>query len=1171
MYQTMNKESQDELTAEQFRRRLYCLFEKRGVVDYLKTQMRHLLVEELQECVPGGNILKKRDPEAAKDDNSLLLRAANSLVANHLQKNEYEYTMGIFVPESGTYPDKMFSTADLLQLLHINPSSELYKRLVSQFASYSKKGFLWQLLCQLSSLYSSATVSASVQTDFMPQYSVSTLDEKLNGVERIYRSKKEKYNENAKVGLEEKLVSLQRQLEERYETELQMELTRMKENDLVRFRIEEKEKCRKELELSKKELEKNYQIRLNALRERERNFTERLQKEEQMQCKETYIQRQSLLEEISALRERDAGITRTLEGINREKSLHEEKMRSQEELLRQKLNEVNRMEMEYHQRLKNEINKFKIEEQKKLLERSQDLDKRETQVKAAELQIADSQMQMQLLKEEIHGKNTQIHELEILLQEAHRNELKLVTNNNYLKEMMDLNEKNSVSKKEFENVKMYHSETMQLTECLRTREEKFLRESLQLNQEMATVKQEMERVREELNKEKILYENYKKQLDERLHKEITQNRKLLQKCDEQTQEMQAFNQEMTIVQHKLLVAQKALNNEVAKKKKRICSRSLSNQRACEKCSHRPSRSTRKIKTRGVHKCLCSDESCDEIISCSSQSLAQEIYHDAGLTDEEMTNEDSSNIIAEIKYEKKMLEEQMKNIQHGYKCFQDRLKEGVSFPARNSVTDEAVCANILKTSKKNFRSVIGGHKDFSPVQAENPDSASRSPKTLASTPRKDSSHSVGKRGHSISALPRFDISQLTGEDENRSVDEDSPIVGLISDLNKPEVEEKKVDEANSPRAALPTKPSSSAMLPTSKVAAKAQVPSSLVASPPIPDIFQTVSSPTPTSSPPPSAFVPISVPLSTSAINQVSAPPPASDLVQISAPLLVSAPLSTSAINQISAPPLSSDLAPISALQLVSDLPSAPISTSVLAQISTPATISTSPLPAVSALPPISATFPKSSTSALISAPLSQLSSPGPSYPAKKSPLQSFDVVATPLTSKPDSVPLITPAMQPLPVVSLDDAWGCTKNSEGSAYQSKSSNAKVSEQQKDTQHEIFQKKDPEEDDVHLDTASSSCSVPGLESSVKEEEEVQKAVLNEDVSSQIETEIESDILPGSDHSNPVLDLASQKESEKPASIEDKPKLGESELEEIHSESLSQSHMSDSEVDDDMFENW
>lgn len=86
--------------------------------------MRHLLVEELQECVPGGNILKKRDPEAAKDDNSLLLRAANSLVANHLQKNEYEYTMGIFVPESGTYPDKV-SNLPFLRMTKCMPQIEL--------------------------------------------------------------------------------------------------------------------------------------------------------------------------------------------------------------------------------------------------------------------------------------------------------------------------------------------------------------------------------------------------------------------------------------------------------------------------------------------------------------------------------------------------------------------------------------------------------------------------------------------------------------------------------------------------------------------------------------------------------------------------------------------------------------------------------------------------------------------------------------------------------------------------------------------------------------------------------------------------------------------------------------------------------------------------------------
>ena len=91
----------------------------------------------------------------------------------------------------------------------------------------------------------------------------------------------------------------------------------------------------------------------------------------------------------------------------------------------------------------------------------------------------------------------------------------------------------------------------------------------------------------------------------------------------------------------------------------LSSRSLSSHRIHYECTHQPSRTTQKAKTRNIYKCLCSDDSCDEISSCRSHSLIQNIGQDAGLSDEELTNEESSNIIAEIKYEKKMLEEQMK--------------------------------------------------------------------------------------------------------------------------------------------------------------------------------------------------------------------------------------------------------------------------------------------------------------------------------------------------------------------------------------------------------------------------------------------------------------------------------------------------------------------------------
>ena len=48
-----------------------------------------------------------------------------------------------------------------------------------------------------------------------------------------------------------------------------------------------------------------------------------------------------------------------------------------------------------------------------------------------------------------------------------------------------------------------------------------------------------------------------------------------------------------------------------------------------------------------------------------------------------------------------------NIQHGYRCFQNRLMQGVSPPARTSLTDEAAHANVLKTSKKKLEYFTGG--------------------------------------------------------------------------------------------------------------------------------------------------------------------------------------------------------------------------------------------------------------------------------------------------------------------------------------------------------------------------------------------------------------------------------------------------------------------------------
>nr|XP_020015460.1 oral-facial-digital syndrome 1 protein-like [Castor canadensis] len=73
------------------------------------------------------------------EGSALLIGASNSLVADHLQKCGYEYSLSVFFPESGLAKEKVFTMQDLLQLFKINPTSNLYKSLTSGFDKENQK------------------------------------------------------------------------------------------------------------------------------------------------------------------------------------------------------------------------------------------------------------------------------------------------------------------------------------------------------------------------------------------------------------------------------------------------------------------------------------------------------------------------------------------------------------------------------------------------------------------------------------------------------------------------------------------------------------------------------------------------------------------------------------------------------------------------------------------------------------------------------------------------------------------------------------------------------------------------------------------------------------------------------------------------------------------------
>lgn len=96
----------DVLSQDELRKKLYQTFKDRGILDTLKTQLRNQLIHELMHPVLSGELQPR---SISVEGSSLLIGASNSLVADHLQRCGYEYSLSVFFPESGLAKEKVKS------------------------------------------------------------------------------------------------------------------------------------------------------------------------------------------------------------------------------------------------------------------------------------------------------------------------------------------------------------------------------------------------------------------------------------------------------------------------------------------------------------------------------------------------------------------------------------------------------------------------------------------------------------------------------------------------------------------------------------------------------------------------------------------------------------------------------------------------------------------------------------------------------------------------------------------------------------------------------------------------------------------------------------------------------------------------------------------------------
>ncbi|XP_061697508.1 centriole and centriolar satellite protein ofd1 isoform X2 [Syngnathoides biaculeatus] len=541
---------EDVLSPDELRKRLYKTLRDRGVLDTLKTQLRNQLIHELKPA-------RLSEAEPCLRSDSLLVSVCNNIVADYLHSSGYEYSLSVFCPESGLCKEKLSKKGDLLQPLKISPHSPFYKSLCS---SINDAGFLINLVSHVTDHQTvSSHRDADTQTTSSAGYEES-LVEKMKMIDKEYENVN--YSGEKWFSFQSKLASYRRELESQMQTEMNVKMQHFKEVELAKVKMEEKMHLQKEFDKLKQELERTYETKTTALNTREKHAIERLQKQQEIEERNVYMQRQMVLKEIDTLRNRENELRLRMQSFEETCQIHEEKVKTGEELLRRRELSVKTMEEMYEQRLKNELSSYQMELKEDYNRRAEQLTASEKQNKEETIRIHKDSAAVKAKLEEYKKACSELKRLQVDLDAAQQQTILLRQQNELLRERLE-------NMSDFPSLKEDSARLQGQVKLLKKELEEAQDENRRLSADLAKPSDEQLALQVELRKLESAYKidkeefvNQKHVLQKQLQLEVERCGQLnvqLMECEEKLQWTTAHVEDLKM---QLRQTQQALENEV---------------------------------------------------------------------------------------------------------------------------------------------------------------------------------------------------------------------------------------------------------------------------------------------------------------------------------------------------------------------------------------------------------------------------------------------------------------------------------------------------------------------------------------------------------------------------------------------------------------------------------
>ncbi|KAM3132931.1 hypothetical protein pb186bvf_014927 [Paramecium bursaria] len=281
----MNESQSQSLNDSQILTLLNDRFKEDGVLDTLKLLVRKEILEKIQGESKPKKI--KRDFEQ---------KVGDCFIADFLKTHQFYCTYQIFLAECQMNLQDLLETQELLTLSGLGLRD--YEDYVYKLSSGTISA-LEILQKTIKKKYHVEKMDHSCQTETGEE----SYEEKMKKIERNYLKKIDYSRLNDMLTIEERMQQYSKSCEIKYQTQLELEISRLRDHEINQMRMEERARYEQKLNQLKSGDNEDYQKKLEELKEKEKDALHRLKIKMKMMEEENFKKRNELQIKIDEIEE----------------------------------------------------------------------------------------------------------------------------------------------------------------------------------------------------------------------------------------------------------------------------------------------------------------------------------------------------------------------------------------------------------------------------------------------------------------------------------------------------------------------------------------------------------------------------------------------------------------------------------------------------------------------------------------------------------------------------------------------------------------------------------------------------------------------------------------------------------------------------------------------------